>query len=289
MAAIRAAAEADLPAISRYLADRMGHGYPPERYRRFFEYRWAPRPNLGFLIEDGGSVRGFIGAIYSVRNIRGAEHRICNINSWSVDEEHRKLSLMMAMRLLAQPGYSFTCFSPADVVVECLKFFKFETWRVEKVLFTPAHGVRAALTASRPRVRVLTPQRDAAAFEAALDETQRQIYRDHAPYRCGHMLIERGDRRSYVVTVRRGRGGRAFADVLHASDPSLFVEAVAHTHVPLWRAHRTFLTGIDRRLVEHVPAATYVYRGLRPLQYRSPTLTLNDIDTLYSELVPIFA
>jgi hypothetical protein len=287
MAAIRAATEADLPAISRYLAERMGHGYPPARYRRFFEYQWAPRPNLGFLIEEGTSVRGFIGAIYSVRKIRGADHRICNINSWSVDEAHRKLSLAMAMRLLAQPGYSFTCFSPAEVVVECLRFFKFETWHVEKVLFTPAHGLRNAVR--RPRVRVLTPESAGAAFEAALDDTQRQIHRDHAPYRCGQMLIERGDRRSYVVTVRRGRGARAFADVLHASDPALFVEAIAYTHLPLWRAHRTFLTGIDQRFVEHVGPTTYVYRGLRPLQYRSASLTLHDIDTLYSELVPIFA
>lgn len=284
MATIRAAVDADLPAVASYCAARMDGNQPPERFRRFFDYRWAERPNLGFMIDDGGKVGGFIGAIYSVRTIRGEEHRLCNINSWAVDPEHRKLSLLMAKKLLDQRGFTFTCFSPSEVVAECLRFFKFETSPTDKVLFTPAHGLSRRL---RGRVRVHTPAHGVTEFEALLDHAQKRIFRDHAPYRCGQLLIEAGDRRSYVVTVRRGRGAKVFADVLHASDPALFVEAIGHTHLPLWRAHGTVLTGIDRRLLREVSRTSYVYRGFRPLQFRSPTLGLRDIDALYTEIVTI--
>jgi hypothetical protein len=287
MATIRAALDDDLPAISKYLADRMDGNFPPALFRRCFEYRWARRQNLGFLIDDGGSVRGFIGAIYSDRHLRGADHQLCNINSWSVDEDYRKLSLPMAKRLLDQPDFTFTCFSPSKVVAECLRFFKFETSPVEKVLFTPAHGLLRALR--RLPFKVVTPDPDPASFEALLDETQRRLYRDHLDYRCAHLLIHHEDRRCYVVTVRRGRGWRAFADVLYASDPELLVEFVVGTHLPLWRAHGTFLTGIDRRWFRKIPHAVHVYRGLRPLQWRSRTLNLADIDALYTELVTLYA
>jgi hypothetical protein len=284
MPTIRAATIADLPSVASYLSSRFRGEGGANRYRRFFEYPWlSDRPNIGFLLEDAGQVRGFVGAIYSRRTIRGEMHQLCNLNSWSVDEEHRRLSLLLVKRLIDQPGYTVTCFSPSEKVTGLLAFFKFKTWTSEKVLLTPINGLRSALRS--PRVRVLTPGRG---LEEELDDVERGIYEDHRSYRCGHMLLVRGDRRSYVVTVRRGRGQRAFADVLYASDPALLVESIAHTHWPLFRAHGTFVTGVDRRFVKELPPAVYVYRGLRPIQYLTRSLDLTDIDTLYSELVPMY-
>src|SRR5437870_841244 len=101
MATIREAVAADLPAISTYLASRFGGEGGAVRYRRYFEYPWlADKPNLGYVIEDGG-IRGFIGGIYAHRKIRGEDRKTCNITSICVDESHRKLTLQMFQKFLA--------------------------------------------------------------------------------------------------------------------------------------------------------------------------------------------
>ncbi len=279
MATIRAATEADLHGVGDYLASRLSNR-DPARYRRFFQYRWMPdRPNLGFLIEDAGAIRGFIGAIYARRTLRSGARLVCNISSWAVDDDHRQLGLMMAKRLLDQKDMAFTCFSPSERVVELLRFFKFETWESEKVLFPIGSGLRHAVVAATTRLL------HGEALASSADPVHRKILEDHRDYRLARFALERGDRRCYVIAGRRGRGVKVFADVLYASDPPLLVEAVARAHPHVVRTLRAAIVGVDRRVLSDVPRDTLSYRKLRPLQYRG--LSLADLDTLYSELVPI--
>jgi acetoacetyl-CoA synthetase len=273
---VRAAVDSDLEAIGDYLAKRLTHR-DPARYRRFFEYSWMPdRPNLGFLIEDAGAIRGFIGAIYARRQLASGARVVCNINSWAVDDDHRQLGLMMAKRLLDQPNMSFTCFSPSERVVELLRFFKFETWPSEKALFPIGSGIGRLASALRTRI-LATPGED--------DIHHRRIFDDHARYRLARFVLERGDRRSCVIAGRRGRGLKTFADILYASDPALVVESIARVHAHTVRNLRTAIVGIDRRWLSSVPCDALIYRRLRPLQYRG--MALAELDTLYSELIPI--
>lgn len=280
---IREARERDLTAIAAYLAPRLGGRGGARRYRRFLEYPWlTEKPNLGYVIDDDGQVGGFIGAIYARRVVGGREHLFCNLTSWHVEERFRNLSLALAGRLLAQPGCTFTTCSPSERVVEVLKFFKFQVLDPEKMVFAPFSGLADSLR--RPRARV-SWGRD---LPDRLTGPERRIFDDHRSYRCGHFLVERGAARCYFVTVRRGRGARAFADVLYASDPNLLAESIAFTHVPIALTHGTVFTGIDRRLLRRRPADAFVYRSLRPLMFRSDSVTAQDIDALYSELVPMY-
>ena len=286
MPVIRPATAGDLPAVSRYLAGAL-RGGGPERYRRFLDYAWpGPKPDLGVLIEDAGQVRGFVGAIYAERVIGGARVTCCNLTSVAVDESHRKQTLQLFGALLSRKELTFTCFSASDRVAKILDFFKFQHAPGERVIVAPISGLAGLRAlAGRPPVRVIAKP---ARLEAVLDPAQQAIARDHGRYRCGRFVIERGGRRCFVVTVRRGRGVRAFADVLHASDPDLLSEHLPWIHAPIFRAHGTLLTGIDRRWVRTAPAASFVYAKLRPAYARSPSLSLDQIDALYSELVPMY-
>lgn len=283
---IRPATAADLPAVSRYLAGAL-RGGGPERYRRFLDYAWpAPKPDLGVMIEDAGQVRGFVGAIYAERRIGGAHVTCCNLTSVAVDEPYRKQTLQLFGALLSRKELTFTCFSASDRVAKILDFFKFKHAPSERVIACPISGLSGLRTLARsPRARVIA---DPARLGAHLDPDQRAIARDHARYRCGIFVLERGDRRCFTVTVRRGRGVRAFADILHASDPDLLLEHLPWIHAPLLRAHGTLLTGIDRRWVRAAPAASFVYTKLRPIYARSPVLSIDQVDALYSELVPMY-
>jgi hypothetical protein len=280
---IREAQANDLPAIAAYLAPRLGGAGGERRFRRFWEYSWLPdKPNLGYLIDNGGQVGGFVGAIYARRPIRGVVHLFCNLTSWHVEEQFRRLSLALMGKLLARRDYTFTTCSPTEQVVELLKFFKFKVLDPEKILFAPVSGLAGVVR--RPRAKTFWGR----AVAAHLTEAERQVYEDHRGYRCGHFVVERGSDRCYFVTVRRGRSARAFADVLYASNPELLAEAIGATHVPVGLTHGTLLTGIDRRLLSGRPAGAFAYRGLRPLMYRSAVVEAREIDALYSELVPMY-
>lgn len=283
-AVIRPAAASDLDAIAAYLSRALGEdaARPPAHYRRMLDYRWlAAKPDLGIVIEDGGQVRGFLGAIYSDRVIGGVARRFCNLTSVSVDASHRSYTLRAFNALLAPKDRTYTCFSANEAVSKILEFYKFHCAPAAKVIVAPVSG----LAGLARRARVIT---DPAALDAELDPAQRTIARDHAHYRCAQLLVVAGDRRCYTVAVRRGRGVRAFADVLHASDPELLMASLPWLQVPMWRALRTVLIGIDQRWIRDRPRLSAVYTKLRPTHVRSPALAPGDIDALYSELVPLY-
>lgn len=278
MPELRPATEADLPAIGDYLASKLRPD--PARYRRFYQYPWMPdRPNLGYLIEHAGRIRGFLGAIYARRELPSGPRVVCNINSWAVDDDHRQLGLFLAKKLLDQKDMAFTCFTPSDRVIELLTFFKFETWPCEKVLFPVGSGLARASSAIRTRL--------IAGDELArtADPRHRRILDDHRGYRLARFALERDGRRCYVIAGRKGRGARVFADVMYASDPELLVDAIARVFPYLARTLRVAIVGVDARMIERIPRDTLIYRKLRPLQYRG--IALAELDTLYSELPAI--
>jgi len=303
---VRPATLADLDAVAAFLARSLRGEGGPARYRRLFEYPWlADKPNIGALIEHDGNVGGFLGAIYSHRTIAGHPRAICNLTSWAVDEPCRRASLAMLKCLLDQRGHIFTTFSASPQVAEILGVLKFQTERSHKLLFTSA----AALI-RRPRGEPVDVTGGADHIAPRLDPDHRQILDDHRPYRCGHVLIERGSRRCYALTIRRGHGPRAFADVLYASDPQLFVDAIGAVQPVLFRAHRTLLTGIDLRWIDRPPAFALCYTALRPVMFRTdaptsapsaggqsggqptggalPSISARDICALHSELVATY-
>lgn len=280
MATIRPATTADLEGVASYVANAFAGD--PARYRRYLEYSWlADKPDLGVLVEEGGKIRGFIGAIYADRPRGGEPHRFCNLTSIAVDESHRKLTLQLFNALLRRPGLTFTCFSASDRIAKILDFFKFSRRPSDKVIVGPVSNLGALRDA-----RHVCVVSDPVVLAAELPEVERRIAHDHAPYRCGQLLITKRDRRCFVVTARRGRGLRAFADVLYASNPGTLMDCLPWIHGPLFRAHGTLLTGIDRRWISTPPRASFVYAKLRPVYMRSKTLGIHEIDALYSELVP---
>lgn len=281
LATIRPALASEIPRLAEFMASRLKGAGGPARYRRYLEYRWAvDRPDLGIVIEDGGEIHGFIGAIYSDRLIADRVHRFCNLTSIAVDESHRKQTLTAFSQLFKRKDTTFTAFSASDSVQKILDFFKFAHRPGERAIvpITGAGIPRRVLG----RVKVTT---DLDRIIPALGSAERKIAVDHGSYRCAQILIERGDRRSLVIAIRRGRGIKVFADVLYASDRALLVEELGAVQPSLVRSLGTLLVGIDQRWMPVRPRLSFVYAKLRPTYARSPVLRIDDVDLLYSELV----
>lgn len=281
MATVRQAGVADRQVVSQFLAPRLGRGDSVAQFERLLDCQWlADTPDIGWIIEDNGNVGGFVGAIYSRRIVRGRLQAFCNVHSFAVDRRYRHLSLAMLKQLLDRTDQTYTCFSASPVALEILRFFKFQTTDATKVIFTPAAGLTRLVR------RGITVRRGTEIL-GSLDPCERAIMEDHVGYRCGHFLLEADGARCYFVTVRRGRAFRAFADVLHASNPELLVKYIAHAQVPVAMTHRTSLIGLDRRLVTARPAGTFLFSKLWPLALKSTSVNISEVDLLYSELVPL--
>ena len=143
MAVIRGALPDDAAAVAEYLDARLGDGRAtPDLFHRLFAYRWmADKPNIGYLVEHDGRFRGFVGGIYSQREIRGRRHSFCNIHSFAVDEAFRHMSLSMLKTLLERPECTYTCFSASPPVVQILTFFRFQTVDATNSVFQAAAGL----------------------------------------------------------------------------------------------------------------------------------------------------
>jgi len=239
------------------------------------------RPGIGYMIEDGGEVRGFFGTIHSRRRVRGREHVVCNITSIAVDESYRRHSLALYKRALGAKDVTYTCFSASPQSGEVLRFFKFQELAVEKVIFTPVSGLVPYIRHAREVRLHLSPHR----IDAALDPELQRIARDHRRRGAGQLLLRQGDRTCLVITARRGPWPRSFADILFVSDPTVLANGLPLLFPPLLRAHGTVLAGIDRSRFPGPIVPSVVYRKLRPMHFRSASLDATDVDALYSEVV----
>jgi hypothetical protein len=275
-ATIRRATALDLPAITDYCARSLGG--TAQAFRRYFDHRWTREPEPGFVIEDEGAIHGFIGTIHAERVVRRERRRFCNLTSIAVDESHRKLSLQLFKTALADKQTTYTSFSPSPTVVEILKFFKFGTHPIEKLVVAPVPA----------RPRGIVPPKihlSADALCRGLDDAEAAIARDHAGVgRCVVVMIERGTRQCLVVAVRRGRTVRAYSEIVHLSDADLAIETLPWLQAVITMRHGTVITMLEPRLLNVRPPVAHKLTKFRPLMFRSPDLALRDIEGLYTEL-----
>lgn len=273
-------ADAEVPRAARFLAAHLTPPVPAAEWEAATQMRWAPdRPNNGFMLVDGDAVVGVQLAFYSQREIDGRPERFCNVAALCVLPEHRPHAFRLVRAVLSQREYHFTDLSPSGNVPALnarLGFEEIDTsgWIALNLPLPSLPGSRVVVT-------------DRAAIARLLDGAQLQLHRDHADAPAArHLVLARGDDRCYVIFRRERRHRlRAFATILHVSDPALF-RAMA---VPLAR-HLLLRHGIlgmiaERRVVRFRPPRAFVMRQPQRRMFRSSRLESAQVDYLYSELV----
>ncbi|MEO8906540.1 MAG: hypothetical protein ABI310_00555, partial [Microbacteriaceae bacterium] len=171
--------------------------------------RWVDAPNHGFMLQAGDDVVGAYLAFYSEREIDGRLELFCNLGAWCVLEEYRSHGLRLVRAMLAQPGYTFTDFSPSGNVVTLNKRLRFTS------LDTAA---TAMLNLPWPvRSRGMTITSDAAIIGRTLTGHELQLFRDHVDAAAArHVLVSDGNRACYII-LRRDRRKRLpiFGSILY--------------------------------------------------------------------------
>src|SRR6266571_8166772 len=66
--------------------------------RMLFDLPWAvDEPHRGHGLYHNGRAVGFLGTLFSTRQIRGRTLRFCNLSSWIVDDAYRAGSFQLLM------------------------------------------------------------------------------------------------------------------------------------------------------------------------------------------------
>jgi hypothetical protein len=280
MQSIEPILDADLPLAGKFLHENHDATRSAEDWAGLFRYPWKSSmpsgvPNNGFLLRDGGTLAGVVGAIYSEQIIHQAVERFCNITSWVVLESHRGHSTRLLMACLAQRGYHFTNFSPMPVVENILKFLKFVC--LEKSYYVVANRPWPWWT----RYRIASGP----AAGKLLNGSELRVLQDHRSIAgLTHLAVAREGRCCYVALVPCRVKGLPSAEVLHAGDAALFTEALPAIGAFLLR--RGILTlKVESRFVEGKPAWSSQRPMDVPKYYRSDRLKPADVSTLYSERV----
>lgn len=272
--------QADLPAVARFMHTNLNKRIGVNDWIRALEVPWVvSAPNYGYFLRDGGEVVGAYLAYYSDRTVGGSTLRFCNLGAWCVLDAHRAQGVRLLMALLRQRGYHFTDFSPSGNVVALnrkLKFTDLDT--------TTAVMPNLPWFAPRSRARISS---DPAVIQESLVDSERQIYRDHRDTAAAHHLLLTFEGESCYVIFRMDsrKRVRAFASILYVGNRDVFHRSVRQLGSYLLLRHGAAATLMERHLVGGRPSGTVLVSRARPKMFKSDTLTADQIDYLYSELV----
>lgn len=275
---IEAISKENLQEFADFLVQHMSYKRSSQAWVDGLSANWAAeRPNYGYMLRDEGCVVGGIGAIYADRLIRGRIERFCNITSWCVLDDYRKFSMQLAMRLVAQERIHLTDFSPTKVVAGALQFLKFqpldEAVIVLPNLSIPGFGWRVETD----------PTRIGQGFSGELAKK----WQDHAKFPwLNQILLGRQGQWCHVVYKRRTFKGLPSASILYLSDGEIFLQGLAAVKLH-FLLRGIVSTHVERRMLPAVPRIAKIRTGFNTKQFKSDTLTSDDIDYLYSESVAL--
>ena len=249
-----------------------------EGWRELFVRRWrSPEEHVGYCLESGGQVVGFLGTIFSQRQISDAQYKFCNLSTWVVKKEHRGASLLLLFEVLKLKDYTITNFT-ANRVAKILRRLGFEDLAARLHIIIPLPTPAALFS----QVKLYT---EPAAIEVRLQGEALTIRQDHAGLKCNHLLVEHHGELCYLVfdIVRKKR--LPVARIHYISNLAFFtMYAQRFTWAACLKTHTAGLLVSENLLRHSAVRGALVIPQKQALVYRSASLGREDIDTLYGEL-----
>jgi hypothetical protein len=279
---VRPISDTDLADVAEFFHANLNERVPGAAWATAFTPPWTcEQPNHGFmLVDDAGEVVGAYGALYSERTVDKRRERICNLAAWCVRDDQRLHSLRLLKALLAQEGYTFTDLSPSGNVVPLnnrLGFTELDTTTVlVPTMPWPARG----------GVRVCS---DPDVIRDTLAGDQLELYRDHAGLAAArHIVVIDGDRWCWVAfrMDRRKKLPPVFASILHVSDRALFRGRLRPISGHLLLRYGAVAVLAERRVTGPLTSRPqFTLRSPRKKMFLSSTMSANEVDYFYSELM----
>lgn len=254
--------------------------------RMLFQYPWpAEDENRGYVLFDGARAVGFIGTIFSTRELNGKQERFCHLSSWIVREAYRSRSLALLSPIIRMSSHTIVCDTPSPTAHRLFTRLGHRTLE-DRVLLLPPFATWPELGSLR-RASMTT---DPAEVRAELAGEERRCFDDHRGSVGVHLLIRHRGRACWATATLKRRSGFRFAFVQHVSDPTLFWECLPLFKLGFLKALRAPTLAIDARFAEgHQVSFSMSWRLTTPRLYRPAHDEIRPahVDGLYSELMSL--
>jgi hypothetical protein len=252
-------------------------------WERAFNYTWVGENNLcGYGLFAGGKAVGFLGLIFSRRWIDNRIEAFCNMTSWFVKREYRGYTLSLIQPVLKLKDHTITDLTPSSAVFNILKrggFRELDTGF--KILLLSPH--RRARAAAEDPASVIQDER---LIEEQLNDSDRKLFEDHRPYKCGHLLVRDGQRYCYLVYTRVASRMYSYGYIHYVSDLDVFTKYSRAIRSAIAASCESWIVVVDLRMVRSVRLPSSLDSPFRSPKLYKPASSLQpaQIDNLYTEL-----
>lgn len=283
---VRKATAADSGAVYDLLRSStlLNAGLPYAKRERLFRRNWGGTEDyFGYVLEDEGVVRGFLGTLFTEREVDGVPRRFCELHSWYVQDDYRNEGIKLFLAAMSAKKVTILNHTPSAGVYEIGAKFGFTDLETEILVIPPVPTLRAL----RADFRV---ESSAEAIAERLDGPDRQIFEDHRDIEeCRHFLVTRRgtDTALYLMAKRLWRRRwEPMGRILHFSDEKLLADAADFLRLYLPVRLGVGYLIVDRAALADPGAIRFTRTVDRPVpsQFKSRDLTADQVRTsLYTE------
>lgn len=197
MVNLRKAYPQDFEAVYPLLCEFNNAAITKEKWSQLFSYTWdQDKDYCGYLLEDNGAVIGFIGLIFSQRQLSDRRVTFCNLSSWIVKKEYRKQSIDLVMPLLESDKYILTDFSASSDACKFFKSFGFN--EITRKFYVITKRIIPTSLFAKSHIEL-----DVNAIRSTISESVLRIADDHLKYGCKLALIRQHGDLSLIILKRR--------------------------------------------------------------------------------------
>jgi hypothetical protein len=252
--------------------------------RMLFQYPWPTEEDArGYVLLDNAKPVGFIGTIFSTRELNGKPERVCHLSSWVVAKPHRARSLELLAPILRLRSHTVVCPLPGPTTSRLFARLGYQVLEDQVLLLPPLTTLRGLAG-----LRGAAVTTDADEVRAGLSGEELRSFDDHRRGLGAHLLLRRGGRCCWVMATVMHLKHVRFALVHHIGDRQLFRECLPLAQWGFMKALKAPALAIDSRFAEglRVPF-TATWRLAQPRLYRPlhAGIAPVHVDGLYSELV----
>ena len=275
-----------MPTIRKATSDDFEYVYPlfsgfreprpsKEEFKQLFTPRWGSDESyVGFILEENNQAVGYLGTLFSVREINGRKEKFCNLCTWIVKDEFQSEGLTLLFQVLRMKDVTVTNFTGNRVAPILEKFdFKVLDKTLRILLPIPTFGDGCELIFDTSRIAPL------------LNAHDRRVFDDHRDFKYSFVALKASEGISLICFQKVKRKRLPLLEVHYLSGRDVFFKHIRHILIAL--CTRTGSVGL--MIGEHflgdgsIPfSITIPQREMR--LFRSKTVSIEDMDTMYSEL-----
>ena len=275
---IRPAGVNDIDAICNLLHSKMNRKIQPERWAKLMTYDWlSNKPDLGRVIESDNTILGYLGMVYSEREINNKREQIVNICAWYLDKSLRGLGLGKGIMADAtsDPSKSYTIMTSSKNTLDILDEVGYKILDDSSFFWIKEHDQDSSLKLNL----------DIKQIRSALSSpVHKKLFDDHIQYEVKPLLVQHKEKYCLLfLSVKRKAQDVLFFDVLFASDREflgIHGQQIANALLP----SEPSVFSADQRFVQGQAIHSSVKSLPVPRFYKSSKLQPKDIDHLYTEL-----